>query len=323
MMDLISQGADENLIVATMGIDQSSAFDCVDWNTFKDKLQYYGLDRTTTDWLDSYLQYRSAYVSIGTENSDMWEIRHGVPQGSVIGPLIFLIYTNEFGMVVENELCQDPAHRNQTKLFTKDCNVCAKLPIFADDAEMILTGRNRRDMQDTIDDNFIKIKDFLNSNGLEINEGKMNLTEFLLKQKRSRLKGIPPELTASEKIVDKRTGTVKIRDKHVTDSKYCKVLGLTLQNDLTWDGHLSRGKKPLIPALRSQIGVLSKVGKFMSCKARLQVMNALVISRLSYGISIWGNTTANQTRKGQIVLNMAARFITGKARTTKAAETNG
>ena len=57
----------------------------------------------------------------------------------------------------------------------------------------------------------------------------------MLKQKRARLPGIPPDLTVGEKVTDKNTGQVRFEDKHITDSKIFRLLGMNLQNNLTWE----------------------------------------------------------------------------------------
>ena len=78
-------------------------------------------------------------------------------------------------------------------------------------------------------------------------------------------------------------------DEHVTDSVYCRILGGNIKNDLSWEAHLETGRKAILPAIRRQLGALSKLQGVMSRKARLQLANGLVISRLAYIISLWGN----------------------------------
>ena len=315
IMDTIAIAADENTITATMSIDESAAFDCVQHSILEKKLEYYGLDTRTRHWIHSYLENRSGYVSIGSGKSNLKNSPHGVPQGSVLGPLMYLIYVNDMPMIVEDERCESPAHRNPEKLFGNNCTSCGKLPTFADDAVFLVAGRSRATLQDKIETKFEIIKQYLNSHGLEINDHKTSLTEFMLKQKRARLPGIPPDLTVGEKFTNKNTGETKIKDKHINDSTSTRMLGMNLQNNLTWESHLLSGKKPLLPGIRKQLGTLYKLQNFLSRKTRLQLINTLVISRLGYGISLWGNTTDNFTRRAQIVLNMAGRFVTGWGRT--------
>ena len=90
-----------------------------------------------------------------------------------------------------------------------------------------------------------------------------------------------------------------------------------MHNNLLWDAHLSSGKKAILPAVRRQLGMISTISRNMSKKARLQLVNALALSKLTYMMCLWGNATSNHIRKAQVVLNSAARLVTGKRKTTK------
>ena len=80
------------------------------------------------------------------------------------------------------------------------------------------------------------------------------------------------------------------------------------------------GKKAILPAVRKQLGMASKIGNCLSMKARLQLANSLVLSKLSYMVCLWRNATQNYTRRAQVVLNQAARFVSGLGRTTSRRE---
>ena len=82
-----------------------------------------------------------------------------------------------------------------------------------------------------------------------------------------------------------------------------------MSNDLTWFSHLESGKKAILPSIRRQIGALSLLRHSISKKAKLQLVNGLIVSRLSYIISIWGNTSDSAIRKAQVCLNTSARFV--------------
>ena len=88
------------------------------------------------------------------------------------------------------------------------------LPVFTDVSQYLVTGRSRFRNQLKIETTFTKICDYLNANGLELNEAKTGLTEFMVCQKRMHLRGIPPELMASERLEDK--DRIKFIDKHIT-----------------------------------------------------------------------------------------------------------
>ena len=225
LMDTISTAADANQITATLSMDLSAAFDCVDHGILLDKLGYYGLDSQTLSWIKSYLQYRSFYVSIGSAKSEYRNSSQGVPQGSVMGPMMYLLYVNELPSIVEDEDCSDPSHRKSELLFPTGCKSCGSLPVYADDGTYAITSNNRSWNQRKIENCFWKTKNFLNANKLQVNDTKTNLTEFMLHQKRAKLTGIPPDLTVRETITD-RNGTEREGDKLISDKTVCRLLGM-------------------------------------------------------------------------------------------------
>ena len=140
---------------------------------------------------------------------------------------------------------------------------------------------------------------------------KTTLTEYMSHQKRSKLSGIPPDLTVQEIV---KGITV---DKHITDRTNNKTLGITMKNNLTWDTHLVVGKNAILPSIRRQLGSLQSLMKHMKKETRLHVINGLVMSRLVYLINIWGNTSDSLISKVQVVQNIAGRMITGYSKFTR------
>ena len=80
MTDIIATGTDENTIAASMGIDLTAAFDCMEYCVLMDKLKFYKIGKPTLDWIQSYLDGRSSYVAVGSGKSRYHNIEHGVPQ---------------------------------------------------------------------------------------------------------------------------------------------------------------------------------------------------------------------------------------------------
>ena len=81
-----------------------------------------------------------------------------------------------------------------------------------------------------------------------------------------------------------------------------------------------KGKKAVIPSARKQLGRLFKLQNSLSTRLKLLLVNSLVISKLTYGICIWGHGTSNHVRQAQILLNQAGRYVTGMHRTSRSVD---
>ena len=99
LVDKLHQQLDNNETPFCIFIDLSKAFDTLDHKILISKLRYYGLNENAIQWFYSYLSDRSQYVEIDNIKSDFKNISTGVPQGSILGPLLFIIYINDINTV--------------------------------------------------------------------------------------------------------------------------------------------------------------------------------------------------------------------------------
>ena len=90
--EYVRSALDEGKYACGIFVDLQKAFDTVNHKILLDKLSHYGIHGNMNEWFKSYLQGRNQIVSINGVESELRERKHGVPQGSVLGPLLFLIY---------------------------------------------------------------------------------------------------------------------------------------------------------------------------------------------------------------------------------------
>ena len=120
-------------LVAGIYLDLSKAFDTVDHNILLDKLEHYRIRGNPLQWFKSCLQNRLRYTVVNGKISNLQHVQYGVPQGSVLGPLLFLLYTNDFVTAVG---------KNKLRLFADDSNVF----VTADNATTLQQKNERSDV---------------------------------------------------------------------------------------------------------------------------------------------------------------------------------
>ena len=120
-------------MAAVCMIDMSAAFDVVDTDLLLEKLKLYGFDRNAVQWIWSYLSYRSQAVYIEGTMSQLLPLEAGVPQGSILGPILYTIFTNELPQVVHEASCP-VGEVEGAAMFTIQCQECGGVCCYADDS---------------------------------------------------------------------------------------------------------------------------------------------------------------------------------------------
>lgn len=165
LLETVLKNVDKRIPVSALYMDMSKAFDYVDHRILLDKLYRYGIRGNIYDLIKSYLSDRRQTTQISkicfktkTEqiySSDVREMRYGVPQGSVLGPLLFLIYINDMPDTIDHPMV-----------------------LFADDSTVIFSRKNLKSYEADINKTLNTIIEWLTKNNLKINLNKTKLMTF-------------------------------------------------------------------------------------------------------------------------------------------------
>ena len=248
---------------------------------------------------------------MGTRDSRYSNVTNGVPQGSVLGPIFYVMYVNELPSLMNDRECTDPKHDNDdidANLFSENCTKCGQMPTYADDSTVVITAANRFQAQERIVEVIERVKKYLAANSLSLNIGKTEIVETMVRQKRTRITGLPPQLS-----VVKPDGTLKI----ILAKEHCRLLGVNLNRDATWNHQLELGEKPLLKVLRSVLGTLTHISKNLPTKSRLLLANGLFMSRMLYMLPMWGGLPKRDSSKLQRLMNKCARMVLSANRKTR------
>ena len=156
LVEEITNSLDNHEATVGVFIDLKKAFDTVDHSILIEKLYHYGIRGTANKWICSYLMNRYQYVTINGTNSDYMNVLCGVPQGSILGPILFILYINDM------------------------CNVSTLLKpiLFADDTNLFYSGKDIDELCSVVSIELDKLCVWFQVNKLSLNTSKTNFMIF-------------------------------------------------------------------------------------------------------------------------------------------------
>ena len=248
-IDKVIESLENKGIPLNIFLDLSKAFDTLDHNILLHKLKIYGINGNAYRLCESYLTNRQQYVEYNGYNSELLTIQTGVPQGSILGPVFFLIYVNDFA--------------RSTNMF--------RFIMYADDTTLLATLSSTQDndrvsFEQTVNCELQKVSNWLKVNKLSINVAKTQFMFFHPKNKK-----IPDInlLFDNEPIV--RVSTFDF-------------LGIKIDENMTWNSHLFKIRMKISKV----IGIMNRLKCYLPSETLLVIYNSLILPHLLYGILLWG-----------------------------------
>ena len=265
--------------VVLLLLDLSAAFDTVNHSILLTKLkQQFGITGTVLDWFKSYLDGRSFTVTFDRCKSKRCFLRIGVPQGSILGPILFILYTKELETIVKKYGFNIHLYADDTQLYIEFNPLC----------------QNMTNIEENLIDCLKEVKDWMTSNRLKLNSDKTEILTVQTKHNSS---------IRSFKAIELEPGKEAIET-----SKVVKSLGVLFDEHLTFEDHINS----LINCSNMHLRNLRVIASKLDYELKRQLIHCLVFSKLDYCNGLLYDLPERLIKKLQKVQNSCVRFLFGK-----------
>ena len=218
-------------------------------------------------WIKSYLTDRTQYVDLNGVKSKSEKMLVGVPQGSILGPLLFLIYVNDL----------PAALKKSTPV------------IYADDTNIIIKGKDLSELVHLLNSELDVLSDYFKANKLKLNIDKTKMVCFSKKGQ----------------TVDHDLTTVTMDGTSIAREKSSKYLGITLDENLSWENHCIN----VANKMARNAGILNRVKNSLPTSSLCTLYNSLIFPHFSYGLETWGASQQKYLKRIITIQKKAVRSI--------------
>ena len=279
VVNYIYRMLDAKRYTAVASLDLSKAFDSISHTLLLQKLSKLGLSEQSLHWVQSYLTARKQRTKFKNFTSTEEDIISGVPQGSIIGPLLFLCFTNDLAEHFRG-LC--------------------KLVAYADDTQLIIDASNLKQLEKKIEQAITTAQRWYSSNSMKNNIGKTEV--LVINTRRAQVNMMKIRIKDEGK-------EILLKPKN-----HIKILGIFLDDQLNWTKQVSNVKKKSMNATRN----IHRINHLIPYKLRIHLYTSLVCPQFDYADIVWGGCGVVNSQRIQTVQNFAVKSITGNKKSDSA-----
>ena len=254
--DIYTAMNNNDIVIATYN-NAMKAFDTVNHDILLKKAQKYGIVEDVLEWLKNYLSDRFQCTVANNITSNLEPVTCGVPQGSVCGPLLFLIYINDLSKIMDY----------------------CKVSLYADDTVLYISHNNIQTALQLVQSDLDKLVEWCTDNKVTINCKKTKYCIYGMRSNIKRTKSVDTILSLNNNRLDR-----------VSSYKY---LGFILDEHLNFNKHVSE----MCNIISHKLFLLSKIRKFLTVQARINIFKTMVISVIEYGDIIYAGTSSGNLDK--------------------------
>ena len=270
LCDAWLSAVNQQKLTGAVFLDLTKAFDLVSHDILAKKLSLYLRNEASLSFFESYFENRSQFVLTNGKFSSTEIVKRGVPQGSVLGPLLFCIFINDLPLSIS-----DP---------NLSCH------IFADDTTLHSSAKNISEVESSLQCGLNDISNWCISNQMVIHPHKTKCMVITSRQKH-QLKPLTLKL-----LVD----NTPLEQVHSH-----KVLGVIIDDELRWENHIDFVTKKLARGLY----LLNRLKIYIDSDARKVFFNAHCLSHINYASTVWGCSAQNHLKKLNILYKRGAKII--------------
>ena len=258
--------------VNSIFLDLSSAYDLVEFDVLLQKLRVYGMSEKVIKLIRSFLYDRQVFTEVETKTSRLRKVNYGVPQGSILSCLLYVIYNTN---ITEIEDLKQGEQITNIKI------------MYADDTSCIVTAKNDEELE--VNSNIVmsNLINFYENAGLKLNNTKTELINHCSK------------LVPSQVIVDPKTNKIQ------KSSRHAKLLGVRIDSDFSFEIHIDN----LLRDVKNKLRIFKKVQKTVSQRNRIIFGSSILIGSFTYCLSVYSSAGSTQMNRVKRLYETCIRAI--------------